>query len=77
MSTLGMSFTRKVTRRAKGMTEGNKKKIAIAFPKWMFRDIEHAAKRCDVAFQEEVRKLCQEALTARQTDAMAAIAVRQ
>lgn len=68
MSTLGMSFTRKVTRRAVGCAEGNKKKIAVAFYKWMFRDIERAARLRGVSFQEEVRTLCSEALSARQTD---------
>lgn len=62
MSTLGISFTRKVTKPAVGTTIGRRRSIAIGFDPPDFTTINAMAQKNDVGFQEQVRRLCRLAL---------------
>jgi hypothetical protein len=62
MSTTGIAFTRKVLRPALGTTVGRRKSIAIGFDKMDFARISRLAQANEVAFQEQVRRLCKQAL---------------
>jgi len=63
MSTRGISFTRKVLRPAVGRRIGLRQVIAVAFDPQDFQKINVMAQENEVAFQEQVRRLCKSAIT--------------
>lgn len=58
MSTLGISFTRKTLRPAKGSANGLRVAISIGFDKDEFERISQMAQVVGIGFQEQVRRLC-------------------
>jgi hypothetical protein len=67
MGTKGRSWTAPYPKRAKGIVdgarEGSRLKIACSFQADLFRKIESTAKRNAVSFREQVRRLCEAALS--------------
>lgn len=56
--TTGIRFTRKVTRLAKGVSEGQRRKMSIGFSAEEFDRIQSLASANGISFGEQVRRMC-------------------
>ncbi len=69
MSTAGISFTRKTLRPARGVMIGHRLTTAIGFDPVDFGVISALSQLNEIAFQEQVRRLCKDALSRSTTPA--------